>query len=317
MFKVSCNAYNQILSKYAQKCVLGLGCSFLHVQRSVSFSEDRAADITGALQLHNSLYISPSLFLPIFFLTSTLYLYILYIILSPSCPRASSFFVLVLKKKLGQAFYRTSLFAFIPTLSLKIAWLCFFFSILPNICWPGKKLTEWAILLSPPFYLFSWFSPFYLPSQVKRKRIPPISKLKAVCSHCFFMFNQLSVCPIWRRYAIYQGKLYYIQYNVVYEQTHKLQGGIITLIVLNRITAPLVFCLCESQKTGLVHTEGSKRRQVITFWSCEELHGQTHKVIIVSHRLALGSHFLLVLSPGELAGPAFYSFFFAFLTSAI
>lgn len=87
--------------------------------------------------------------------------------------------------------------------------------------------------------------------------------------------------------------------------------------MLNRITAPLVFCLCESQKTGLVHTEGSKRRQVITFWSCEELHGQTHKVIIVSHRLALGSHFLLVLSPGELAGPAFYSFFFAFLTSAI
>lgn len=76
-------------------------------------------------------YITRSIFLPhsfclYFFLTSTLYLYILYIILSPSCPRASSF-LFWFKKKLGQAFYRTSLFAFIPTLSLKIAWLCFFF----------------------------------------------------------------------------------------------------------------------------------------------------------------------------------------------
>lgn len=77
-------------------------------------------------------YITRSIFLPhsfclYFFLTSTLYLYILYIILSPSCPRASSFLFWFKKKKLGQAFYRTSLFAFIPTLLLKIAWLCFFF----------------------------------------------------------------------------------------------------------------------------------------------------------------------------------------------
>lgn len=49
MFKASCNTYNQILSKYAEKCVLGLARSFLRFQRSVGSSEDRAADITGAL----------------------------------------------------------------------------------------------------------------------------------------------------------------------------------------------------------------------------------------------------------------------------
>lgn len=137
-------------------------------------------------------YITRSIFLPhsfclYFFLTSTLCLYIFYIILSPSCPRASSF-LFWLKKKLGHAFYRTSLFAFIPTLSLKIAWLFFFFC-------PAKYLLAWKKInwmghtLVSPLYLFSWFSPFYLPSQVKRKRFPPLSKLKAVCSHCFCMFN--------------------------------------------------------------------------------------------------------------------------------
>lgn len=75
-----------------------------------------------------------------------------------------------------------------PLSHLKLPGCVFFF-------YPAKYLLAWKKInwmghtLVSPLYLFSWFSPFYLPSQVKRKRIPPISKLKAVCSHCFFMFS--------------------------------------------------------------------------------------------------------------------------------
>lgn len=76
-------------------------------------------------------YITRSIFLPhsfcLYFFSPPLSTSISSI--SSSLPRVlvPLLFCFGLKKKLGQAFYRTSLFAFIPTLSLKIAWLCFFF----------------------------------------------------------------------------------------------------------------------------------------------------------------------------------------------
>lgn len=62
-----------------------------------------------------------------------------------------------------------------------------------------------------------------------------------------------------------------------------------------------------------VQRESTKPRRVITFWSCEELHGQKDEVIIISCRLELGLHSLLVPSPREIAGLFFFFFFLTFV----
>lgn len=143
MFKVSCSTYNQILSKYAGKCVLGLALSFPRVQRSFASGEDRAADITDALQLHNSLYISLSLVLPPSF--------------SPPLPPSSSscllFFVLVDKGELGQALCSLAVCFYSPSTLThwKLFSFLFFVSCPAKYLLAGKK-GNWAAL-----YCLTWF----------------------------------------------------------------------------------------------------------------------------------------------------------------
>jgi len=138
------------------------------LQRGVGSSEDWAVDITGALYLHNSLCISLLLCLSFSppLSTSVSISVPLPPTHTPSCPAVSSF-CFGRRKELGQALYRTSPFA------LNTHLLKFFFSVLPNICWLGKKKRKGSrgvpLLAHMILNLFSLRSASGVPTQVSRE----------------------------------------------------------------------------------------------------------------------------------------------------
>lgn len=135
------------------------------VQRSIASSEDGAVGITGALQLHNSLYIF-------------------------RLPRSAPHPFLLNKAELGQALHRSSLFAFIPPSTLILLKFC-----LVLLSCPAKYLLAGSKGIGVSVWAFCRVSlgsiiiPFFstgIPKQVVR--IPLTCDIKSdKTSRCFYV----------------------------------------------------------------------------------------------------------------------------------